>query len=406
MQNEVETMIRQICGILDYDPEEPKYQRLVLMTLNRHFLPLMEMRPWLFAQTRTTITVRPDYTVGTINLALNSTAVSGLLTVWTRAMEGSHLLAPDGQWYRIARFISTTSLVLESTYKGANITGQTYTIRARAYPMPGDFVDFEGITARGTDKRPIAYITPAQEEKYPLVEADGTGPVSCYTDADPYVPRAPDLPPLLVASTAAGALLQNTAYRYRYTWSIAGVETAPSPVAEIETDSTQNVVTLSRILEVGTATPRIANVYRSEGEGQPFYFIVALTSATMVDDGSTAPTKDVPIPAAKRKYIRFWPMPSTLEAVEMRYHFRGTELQGPADTVPEEICKAVVDRTLGDLFKKVGDIAGASFYNKRAQEVVDDCMARHLSHDNQVVVREPWIGDGGRVFNIGPIVKT
>ena len=33
-------------------------------------------------------------------------------------------------------------------------------------------------------------------------------------------------------------------------------------------------------------------------------------------------------------------------------------------------------------------------------------MARHLSHDNQVVVREPWIGDGGRVFNIGPIVKT
>ncbi len=69
-----------------------------------------------------------DYTTGTITATNNSRTITGAGTTFTSAMVGRFLKAPDGLWYEIATFSTTTSILLAKTYEGTTSTGATYTI--------------------------------------------------------------------------------------------------------------------------------------------------------------------------------------------------------------------------------------------------------------------------------------
>ena len=69
-----------------------------------------------------------DYTTGTVTVTTNSATVTGSGTTFASWMAGAWFKAPDGLWYRIESFDSTTQLTLETVFEGSTASGQTYTV--------------------------------------------------------------------------------------------------------------------------------------------------------------------------------------------------------------------------------------------------------------------------------------
>ena len=81
-----------------------------------------------------------DYTTGTIlTLANGGTAVTGSGTTWTSAMAGRYLkVTNNGVWYKIATFLTTTTLTLDRAYEGLAIaTGSEAYIIGEMSRTPG-----------------------------------------------------------------------------------------------------------------------------------------------------------------------------------------------------------------------------------------------------------------------------
>lgn len=87
-----------------------------------------------------------DYETGTIALSEGSTVVTGSGTTFTAEMVGRWLKAPDGLFYRIATFSSTTMLGLESVYEGGDVSGASYTI-GESYDFPEELHNLPPILA-------------------------------------------------------------------------------------------------------------------------------------------------------------------------------------------------------------------------------------------------------------------
>lgn len=79
-----------------------------------------------------------DYTTGTVTFTASSTTLTGSGTTWTATMVGRFIKAPDGLWYEISAFVSTTALTLKKAYGGSTASGQTYTI-GELPSIPEDF---------------------------------------------------------------------------------------------------------------------------------------------------------------------------------------------------------------------------------------------------------------------------
>lgn len=69
-----------------------------------------------------------DYTTGTATFTNASATVTGAGTAWTAAMVGRAIEAPDGYWYDITAFASTTSITIATAFAGTTTAGATYTI--------------------------------------------------------------------------------------------------------------------------------------------------------------------------------------------------------------------------------------------------------------------------------------
>ncbi len=69
-----------------------------------------------------------DYTTGTVTVTAASTTITGSGTTFTAAMAGRAIKLPDGYWYDIASFTSTTVITLASAYEGATAAAQTFIV--------------------------------------------------------------------------------------------------------------------------------------------------------------------------------------------------------------------------------------------------------------------------------------
>lgn len=84
-----------------------------------------------------------DYTTGTISAIANGAkAVTGSGTTWTSAMVGRYIKMPDGIWYKIAAFGTTTTITLDKAYQGSTIAaGSASYIIGEVSPIPEAYQD-------------------------------------------------------------------------------------------------------------------------------------------------------------------------------------------------------------------------------------------------------------------------
>lgn len=75
-----------------------------------------------------------DYSTGTVSVTQNSATITGSGTVWTVDMVGRYFFLTDslgqssGNWYRIAAFVSSTELTLETFFEESTGSSLTYVI--------------------------------------------------------------------------------------------------------------------------------------------------------------------------------------------------------------------------------------------------------------------------------------
>ena len=74
-----------------------------------------------------------DYNTGTVDTTQNSTTITGTNTVFTSTMENRWFCVtdgtnPNGRWYRIGSYASTTSFTLETYFEEPDLSGTNYVI--------------------------------------------------------------------------------------------------------------------------------------------------------------------------------------------------------------------------------------------------------------------------------------
>lgn len=76
----------------------------------------------------------PWYKAGTVSVALNSNAVTGVGTAFiVNCRVGDAFRGPDGRWYEVTNAPSNTSLSIDPPYQGPTVSGGTYALA----PMQG-----------------------------------------------------------------------------------------------------------------------------------------------------------------------------------------------------------------------------------------------------------------------------
>ena len=85
------------------------------------------------------ITTIAPYETGTVTATNASKTITGSSTVFTAAMVGRKFkVSSDNAYYRIAAFVSTTEITLETAYEGTTASGSSYTIFKDEYKLPAD----------------------------------------------------------------------------------------------------------------------------------------------------------------------------------------------------------------------------------------------------------------------------
>jgi hypothetical protein len=102
--------------------------------------------PWMMRNDGL-ITTKAQYNTGTITATNGSTTVTGAGTTWTRDMKDQKMIITDSAdgvvVYRIAEFVSATSLTLEGEYIETGGAGMSYEIQYDTYDLPIDFKTLE-----------------------------------------------------------------------------------------------------------------------------------------------------------------------------------------------------------------------------------------------------------------------
>jgi hypothetical protein len=339
--------------------------------------------------------------------------VIGVGTDWTENMEGAHLIGPDGNSYEIGRVKSTTTLFLSTPYGGATLAGQTYTIRRLQYPLPSDCVDYDGITARSTQRGALRYVD-RQTEEFMNLDFTVTGDPELYLQLGSPHRRTPDKS-LSASLVAGGNLTAGITYVYKYRWAMAGTSSGSSPLPDVEATPTGGNLTvrLGNFLECSSTEPRQAEVYRAEKSVGAFYRIYKgeIAGGVLDDDGSASKIPDPNIPWVDdglRWYIQFWPRAETSEELEVRYHFRPPRLQKLSDLpmLPLETHPVLKDLVLAEIFAKHSD-ARAAIYRRSAEMAIREMQARYLAHTADKKQRGAWhTGQLGGTLNYGTLTHS
>lgn len=84
-----------------------------------------------------------DFSTGTIAINNNSKTLTHSATGFTAKMVGQYFQNTDGtdeNWYKIAAFVSTSQLTLQSAYQGANVTASAFRI-GQVMDLPEEYLE-------------------------------------------------------------------------------------------------------------------------------------------------------------------------------------------------------------------------------------------------------------------------
>lgn len=336
-------ILQRVYSATDRNPNTAAYKAEVTGFLNDSSQTLYNGERWLFLEKRSSMTVYPDYTTGTVTVTNGSrsvTANNAPPSTWGSHMNGHQFVGPDGETYTIA-WVDTVAvpnkLYLTSNYAGAGVAAGAYTIRFFAYTMPDDCVEPGPLSSRDDDRGRISYID-NETEATVYLDRDDTGDPYLYLPAGSWQTRTMDTEPAAVAA-AGGALTASTVFSYLVTIFYEGVEGPPSKVASAATTGANKTINLSALQDLRIGAVEVGyrkRIYRKEGAGA-YYFLAETTGAatTYADAGATAVDFERPLVELGTTHkVWFYPRPDAQQDVELWYRRRPRRMQKDQD-VPD-----------------------------------------------------------------------
>ena len=135
--------------------------------VNHAYMMIIAESDYYFQRRRYTLDLTDEYNTGTITITKDSTTVTGAGTTFTSAMVERKLITVDGVAYRIGSFTSTTSIELETAYKGETTSGATYSINQDVYTLDGKCDKILAITQAVTPTKVYEVEYKLMDELYP-----------------------------------------------------------------------------------------------------------------------------------------------------------------------------------------------------------------------------------------------
>ena len=108
---------------------------IVKRAINRSRELIYEFAHWPWSKQRGYIITTASYSTGTVTVTVDLNTITGVGTTWTVAMEGRYFIHGSVA-YKIRKFVSTTSLILEVPYTGSTASGESYYICDAEYTLP------------------------------------------------------------------------------------------------------------------------------------------------------------------------------------------------------------------------------------------------------------------------------
>jgi len=121
--------------------------------INQRYKYVCGKKDWPFLTGPGVITTIAKYDTGTVDITEAGTTVTGTSTVWTKAMTGRKFKADAFETiFRIAKYTSTTSIELESTYNDDDVDDGDYEVFQDEYLCPENWRDILSIRDYRTGK--------------------------------------------------------------------------------------------------------------------------------------------------------------------------------------------------------------------------------------------------------------
>jgi len=458
----------EINSALDYNPELKQYDDRLTRVINRHYLQISSQYQWLFMQKRHVFTLRKDITAGSADalvsdggrvVTLSTSTGAGVKNLPTDIV--GNTLVIDNTHYLITHYRNARSFIVDSPVPVGNHT--SWTIEYVTYPMPRDSIEIMGVMDRGIKKsETISYSTDsttstltgpnrgrfmfldARKEEYLYLDRADTGEPFVSIEEMHSSLRPPDFAPEInlvkggVTTSTDITAIRGATYEYCYTFTYAGKESPPSPVASATIPSEgKTLMALTRLMDTSatysdssldTGTGRYKKIYRrvsvkpqsiasvppdrlDTGMG-PWRHIATvkesnieyidtfaeLSSSTVMSgltfDSSISPSGDLfdlghLNEIGPRQYLRFWYTPKSDYPVEARYHRRPLRLVNDADCPewPVQYHHYLVYAALKDISMQHGMATYSQLYEARAQQLMERMKSKYLSRTDRMYVR-------------------
>ena len=124
------------------------------------------------------LNLTPYYTTGTVTVTQDSTAVTGLATVWTSTHVGWIFKIDDAdEYYEVSAVGGNTSITLKSAYIGSTAGAQGYTLYKVYYDLASDFDSMRWIKQMVSPAR----INPAEDLSFQTLSPNDFEPVGDIT---------------------------------------------------------------------------------------------------------------------------------------------------------------------------------------------------------------------------------
>ena len=464
-------MITEINSALDYNPDLKQYDDNVARVINRHYLQVSSQYQWLFMQKRHVFILRKDITPSTTGVdrlttdgsrvvALPTTTGLGILNLPSDIV-GQTLVLDNIEYLITHQRDSRTFVVDQPIATGTHVSG--WTIRYITYPMPRDSIEILGIMDRGivqnetlgfsTDSTTSTLTGPnrgrfifldARKEEYLQLDRQDTGHSFVSVEEMHSNLRPPDFAPVVeTRETSPGSdsditAIRSATYEYCYTFTFAGKESPPSPVASVSIPSDGKfLINLEKLMDTSATysdasldkgTGRYKKIYRrvsvkpesiagvpldrlDTGMG-PWRHIATVSEAVngysdrfgelsgstvmsgLTFDSSISPSGDLFDLAhlneiGPRQFLRFWYTPDSDYPVEARYHRRPLRLVNDADSPqwPVQYHHYLVYSALKDICLQHGMVSNSQLYENRAKELLERMKSKYLSRTDRMHIR-------------------
>jgi hypothetical protein len=406
---------RIICARCDFDPDNTQYKLQVKRFYNANLRHVATMNNWIFTRKIATVSVLPDYAVGTALLTNGSRIVLGTGTTWTTAMEGMWINPSitttsfdPSLWARVGRVLGAGSILLEYPWQGSNYIGTTYTLRQRYVQMPRDCFRYQTLLNEQQQRGRLIYKNPYEFDRQFSMSPLVVGTPWWYTDAPVWNGPTPDRA-LTVAARAGGSLSESLTYTYKYTWTIGGSETGASGEVSYTPAGGNDTARLTGIQDTGVTDGRYLNLYRSESDVGVFYFLNTYSNVSQIDDdGSITPDRNRRyFDSNNVQFVRVFPYNGdTVPSVTtIRYQYVPNEIIKDSDypDLPNgDALEAVQMLTIADVIAKAGNDAVANTWRAQATARIKEMERTQLDQEPNQIVRQPWVGGYGGMWAYVP----